>query len=114
MEMLITILPPLIATIFIEYGVLRFLKERSRRVLWSSVVVNILTNVPLNLLVIDNDYDWGVILIGEVIVILVETLWYFIFVKAWGKAFVYGFLCNAISFLSGVLFLMILDLVFYY
>jgi len=82
--------------------------------LWSSVVVNILTNVPLNLLVIDNDYDWGVILIGEVIVILVETLWYFIFVKAWGKAFVYGFLCNAISFLSGVLFLMILDLVFYY
>lgn len=114
MEMLITILPPLIATILIEYGVLRFLKERSRRVLWSSVVVNILTNVPLNLLVIDNDYDWSVILIGEVIVILVETLWYFFFVKAWGKAFVYGFLCNAISFLSGVLFLMILDLVFYY
>ena len=82
--------------------------------LWSSVVVNILTNVPLNLLVVDNDYDWGVILIGEAVVILVETLWYYFFVKAWGRATVYGFLCNAISFLSGVLFLMILDLVFYY
>ena len=109
-----TILPPLITTILIEYGVLRFLRERSRRVLWSSVVVNILTNVPLNLLVVDNDYDWGVILIGEAVVILVETLWYYFFVKAWGRATVYGFLCNAISFLSGVLFLMILDLVFYY
>ena len=109
MEMLITILPPLIATILIEYGVLRFLKERSRRVLWSSVVVNILTNVPLNLLVIDNDYDWGVILIGEVIVILMETLWYFFFVKAWEKAFVYGFLCNAISFLIGLLATLLLE-----
>ena len=108
------ILIPLIATIVIELGVLRFLGEKSRRVLWSSVVVNILTNVPLNLLVVDNDYDWGVILIGEVIVILVETLWYYFFVKAWGRATVYGFLCNVISFLSGVLFLMILDLVFYY
>ena len=114
MEMLMTILPPLVATILIEYGVLRFLRERSRRVLWSSVVVNILTNVPLNLMVVDYDFDWGVILLGELIVILVETLWYYFFVKAWGRATVYGFLCNAISFLSGVLFLMILDLVLYY
>lgn len=114
MEMLITILPPLIATILIEYGVLRFLRERSRRVLWSSVVVNILTNVPLNLLVMDNGYDWGVILIGEVIVVLVESLWYYFFVRTWGKAFVYGFLCNAISFLSGLLFLMTLDFMLYH
>ena len=112
--MIPSLLATLLPTIVIELIVLWALRERRADVLWSSVVVNILTNVPLNLLVVDNDYDWGVILIGEVIVILMETLWYFFFVKAWGKAFVYGFLCNAISFLSGVLFLMILDLVFYY
>ena len=108
------LLIPLVATIVIEYGVLRFLRERRQRVLWSSVVVNILTNVPLNLLVVDYDFDWGVILIGEAVVIVVETLWYYFFVKAFRQACVYGFLCNAISFLTGVLVLMILDLVLYY
>ena len=97
------LLIPLVATIVIEYGVLRFLRERRQRVLWSSVVVNILTNVPLNLLVVDYDFDWGVILIGEAVVIVVETLWYYFFVKAFRQACVYGFLCNAISFLTGLL-----------
>lgn len=114
MEMLVTILPPLISTIVIEYGVLRFLGEIRRKVLWSSVVVNILTNVPLNLWVMDYDYDWGMILIGELVVIVVEMLWYYFFVKALGRAFVYSFLCNAISFLTGLLVLMIYDYVFYY
>ena len=40
---------PLVATIVIELLVLRFLGESQRRVLWASVGMNILTNVPLNL-----------------------------------------------------------------
>ena len=108
------LLIPLVATIVIEYGVLRLLGEIRKKVLWSSVIVNILTNVPLNLMVVDYDFDWGVILIGEAVVIVVETLWYYFFVKAFRQACVYGVLCNAISFLTGVLVLMILDLVLYY
>ena len=102
------ILIPLIATILIELGVLRFLGEKSRRVLWSSVVVNILTNVPLNVWAhCLPSIDWVDILIGEAVVVVVETLWYYYFVRSLKQSFVYSFLCNAISFLIGLLFILV-------
>jgi hypothetical protein len=102
------ILIPLIATIVIELGVLRFLGEKSRRVLWSSVVVNILTNVPLNVCAhCLPSIDWVYILIGETVVVVVETLWYYYFVRSLKQSFVYSFLCNAISFLTGLLFILV-------
>jgi len=102
------ILIPLIATIIIELGVLRFLGEKSRRVLWSSVVVNILTNVPLNMWARSlPSIDWVDILIGETVVVVVETLWYYYFVRSLKQSFVYSFLCNAISFLTGLLFILV-------
>lgn len=102
------ILIPLIATIVIELGVLRFLGEKSRRVLWSSVVVNILTNVPLNVWAHSlPSIDRVDILIGETVVVVVETLWYYYFVRSLKQSFVYSFLCNAISFLTGLLFILV-------
>lgn len=98
-----TLLFPLLATILIEWGVLWFLGERRRRVLWSSVVVNILTNVPLNIILRHMDGGWTAIAVGEVAVVIVETLWYVCFVRQWHRAFVYSLLCNAISFLTGLL-----------
>ena len=44
---------PLVATIVIELGVLLFLGERRRKVLYGSVVMSVLTNVPLNLYAIN-------------------------------------------------------------
>lgn len=93
----------LISTIVIELGVLYLLKERRKRVLLSSVVINILTNVPLNLYVLFVDGSLRTVLIGEIIVLVVETLWYRMFVGSMGRAFIYSALCNAISFLLGVL-----------
>ena len=115
MEVLVVLLIPLIFTILIEWGVLRLLGEWRRRVLWSSVVVNILTNVPLNLWV-DSlpSAEWLDLLIAEAVVIIVETLWYYYFVKSLKQAFVYGFLCNTISFLTGLLIFMLFDYLFYY
>lgn len=104
MDILVVIIPALIATILIEYGVLIFLRERRKEVLWSSVVVNILTNVPLNLWMIYLPYpNWTDVLMGEIVVVVVETLWYYWFVRSLKRAFTYGFLCNAISFLTGLL-----------
>ena len=94
----------LVATILIEYGVLLLLGERRRRVLWSSVVVNILTNIPLNLFLRHIDGGWTALLVGELLVVAVETLWYYCFVKRLSQAFTYSVLCNAISFLVGLLF----------
>ena len=87
-----TLIIVLLATILIELTVLWYLGERSRKVLAASVVINILTNPLLNLF------------IGELLVVLVEGLWYCWFVRRPSQAFVYSLLCNAFSFLLGLLF----------
>ena len=90
-------------TILIELGVLWLLMERRRKVLALSVVINVLTNVPLNLAVMHVGYSTKSVLIGELIIFIVEALWYLIFIKDLRKAFIYSLLCNAVSFLIGLL-----------
>lgn len=93
----------LISTILIEFVVLLLLRERRKWVLGSSAVINILTNIPLNLYVIYIDSSVMTIILGELLVVVVETLWYFLFIHNPSRAFVYSSLCNAISFLTGLL-----------
>ena len=109
MMMIWSLLSTLLPTILIELGVLWLLGETRRKVLWSSVVVNTLTNVPLNLW-LTSDWSeelkewWLAVAIGEVLVVIVEAIWYWWFVREVKRAVVYSVLCNAISFLTGVLF----------
>lgn len=93
----------LVPTILIELVVLLLLRERGRLVLGSSVIINILTNIPLNLYVVYIDSSMMTIVIGELLVIVVEALWYYLFLRVLSRAFIYSFLCNAISFLTGLL-----------
>ena len=97
------LLAALIPTIFIELGVLWLLKERRKKVLLSSVAVNMLTNVPLNLYLIYVNDGAATILMGEAIVVLVEALWYYAFTRHIKQACIYSILCNTISFLIGLL-----------
>jgi uncharacterized membrane protein YhfC len=93
----------LIPTILIELAVLLLRRERRKRVLASSVVVNVLTNVPLNLYIYYVINSLLTLLAGEVIVVLVAALWYYVFIKDMSRSFTYSILCNAISFLTGLL-----------
>ena len=97
--MLMRLLAPLVATIVIELGVLLCLGERRRKVLLGSVVINVLTNVPLNLYAIYVDYG---------LVMVVEELWYAWLIRDWRQAFLYSLLCNAVSYLTGLLFQMLM------
>ena len=90
-------------TILIELGVLWLLMERRRKVLALSIVINVLTNVPLNLVMMQVGYSTKAVLIGELIVLIVEALWYLLFIKDLRKALIYSLLCNAVSFLIGLL-----------
>ena len=94
----------LVPTILIELGVLWLLLERRKKVLLSSIAVNVLTNIPLNLYVLLVGDSMGEILIGEVLVFLFEAVWYWFFTRSLRQALIYSFLCNAISFLVGMLF----------
>lgn len=105
--MLKILLMPLVATIVIELGVLLFLGERRRRVLLASVPMNVLTNVPLNLFVFYVADGWSTVVIGEALVVLVEALCYKKLLGEWQMAWIYSLLCNAISFLTGELVVLI-------
>lgn len=93
----------LLPTIIIELAVLRFLRERRKKVLLGSVVMNILTNIPLNILAYYILQDLLLLLIFEVVVIILEALGYAILIRQWKQVFIYSFLCNSISFLTGLL-----------
>lgn len=93
----------LIVTILIEMGVLLLLGEKRRKVLLASVIINILTNIPLNLYLLYVGNGWSTLLIGELLVVLMEALWYDLFIKNLYHAAIYSLLCNAISFLTGAL-----------
>jgi len=109
--MLKMLLVPLVATIVIELGVLLFLRERRRRVFMGSVAMNVLTNVPLNLFALYVVAGWNTALVGESLVVLVEALCYKRLVGEWQMAWIYSLLCNAISFLTGELFVLIYMLI---
>ena len=98
-----TLLRALVLTILIEFVVLLLLRERSWLVLGASVVINILTNIPLNLFVLYIDGSWMTVALGELLVVVVEALWYLLFIRDLSCAFSYSVLCNAISFLTGLL-----------
>lgn len=103
MESVAPILIALVATILIEIAVLLLLGEKRRKVLLASVVINVITNVSLNIIEQFVGMSIVQIILGEVIVVVVEALWYYLFVRKASQAFVYSLLCNAISFLVGLI-----------
>ena len=107
MTLIVILLLALVPTILIELGVLQLLREKRKKVLWSSVVINVFTNVPLNLYVMFIDESFTTILLAELLIILVEAAWYWLFVRRLSQAFIYSTLCNAISFLIGLLFILL-------
>ena len=99
-----TLLYPLLATIVIEALVLLAWRERRWQVLSMSVIMNVLTNVPLNLLVLFclPVLSIPMILVLEGAVILIETLLYLPVTHQFRQAFTYSLSCNVISYLLGL------------
>lgn len=90
-----------IPTIIIEYVVLVLLREPDKRVRYSSIVINLITNIAVNLSIIHFGYYTKNIVIGEILVFIVEALWYYWFIKDIKRAAMNSLICNAASFLIG-------------
>lgn len=110
MEELVILLLMLIPIVLIEAGVLVYLRERRPRVLYSSVIVNTLTNVPLNFFLMHTDDSMAAIATGEALVVLAEAMWYYAVTRNMTQTTVYSLLCNAVSFLTGLLVILLLYL----
>lgn len=105
-----TLLFPLVATIGIELLVLLFVRERRWTVLAASVVMNIMTNVPLNFAATRYTALYTSLpaqLAAEAIVIVVEMLLFRVVTGRWSTAAKYAFVCNAMSYAVGLLFCLV-------
>lgn len=100
----------LIATIVIEAAVLLAIREHRWQVLGMSIIMNIVTNLPLNALILSLPHLRAYpIQIGlECIVVLIETGLYYLVLHDGRKAFTYAFLCNTVSYLIGLLFTLLI------
>lgn len=99
------LLVPLMATILLESFLLLCMHERRWQVLASSVVLNILTNVPLNAFVMGYNIISPLYIVGlECVVIAVEFIGYWFVLHDRRIAFKYSFLCNSFSALVGCVF----------
>ena len=107
MTLIVILLLALLPTVLIELGVLLLLREKRKKVLWSLVIINVFTNVPLNLYVTFVDESFTTILLAELLIILIEAAWYWLFVRRLSQAFIYSSLCYAICFLTGLLFILL-------
>ena len=108
--MVSSLLCALLFTILIELAMLWLLTEWDEKTALASVGMNVLTNVPLNLFVFWVDDSWLTILVGEVLVVMVETLIFFHYKKPFSRAFIISLLCNATSYFVGLLFTLALFL----
>ncbi|MBQ5576702.1 MAG: hypothetical protein IIT37_11700 [Bacteroidales bacterium] len=84
----------------IELLVLKLLGEKEKKILVSSLIVNALTNPAINYFIADN-YTIFNVAVGEVIVVMIEMIWYYFFGKTIKDALIYSALCNAVSFFAG-------------
>ena len=99
------LLVPLVATILLEGLLLLYMREYRWRVLATSVVLNVVNNVPLNAFVIAYMVTSPFCLFGlECIVVVVEFFGYWLVLHEPRRAFIYSFLCNSFSALVGLLF----------
>lgn len=96
------LLMSLLATLVIEGLILFYMKERRINVYFIFLVMNVLTNVPLNIYVLYNHPSISTILVLELIVIVVESLLYYITTRQWKRSFAYGFVCNVTSYIGGL------------
>ena len=99
---LVSLAKAALATVAIELIVLWLMLERRRKVLLSSVVMNICTNVPLNLYLMNSYEGLGTVIILELVVIAVESLCYYLVTRQPLLSLKYGVICNVVSYSLGV------------
>ena len=97
----VLLLSALLLTIIIEWIVLRIMGENCKKILLYSMLINAATNLPLNIFVARAALSTQ--LTAELLIVLIEALLYCIVIKDIRKSFIYSTLCNATSFLTGIL-----------
>jgi hypothetical protein len=106
---LTSLLWPLLVTIVIELLVLLSLAEHHTEVLWASVAMNVITNPLLNIIILNMTFSsfeaqMFTIVAGEVVVMAVEALFFYFFIRDKLVSTLLSIACNGCSFMAGLLY----------
>ena len=97
------LLKALVLTLIIELLTLILLKEKKVKVLLYAACVNCFTNLTMNIILqyFPNSLYYLSVFVAEIIVIILETLLYFLVLKDIKKSIKYSFICNVLSYFIG-------------
>ena len=106
MDVISYLLLPLFLTLVIEIGALFLLKERRGKIYFVAILMNILTNISLNLfnyyVIIEELWvAWLVLILLEFFIWFLEGVGYYIFLKDLKRAICYTLVLNMSSFFLG-------------
>ena len=94
----------LLFTIIIELIVIFILREKNKRVYLGAILINMVTNVAMNLIIqiipVDSYAIW--VLGMEALIVFIEFLVYYWILKDTKRAFALSLLCNASSYSLGL------------
>ncbi len=114
MKTLISVITSYLLTCVIELLVLLILKEKNKKILFGSLVINLITNVPLNLFI--NNYhfetllNYFVLIIGlELLIITIEGLLYYLIDRNINKSIKYAITLNVTSYLIGLILSLLIN-----
>lgn len=110
-----TLLEPLILTVLIEWIVLIILKEKKKHIFVVSLLLNIITNVSLNICLLKINFAdiyiyFICLILSEFAIFILEGLGYYLFLKEKKKSICYSLLCNTTSFIVGLILGIIISL----
>lgn len=103
LHFLIILLKALVLTITIEILALLIQREKTIKIYFLSIIINIFTNISFNFAIqvfpLNNYY----IIVLEIIIVIIEFLCYYVLIKDIKRAIRISFICNLLSYFIGVL-----------
>lgn len=123
---ILRIISALLLTLGIEALVLIIFGEARKKVYLGFLIMNVLTNVPLNIFSlltydkfissgIENSiilYNAVIIPCFEILIIIIESLAYYLITKEKKKSAIYGIFCNGYSYLLGIIICFVINIIF--
>ena len=105
LSLLLNLSKALLLTIVIELVVLLILNVKDKKTFLASVIINVFTNVSLNLIIqiIPATY-YHIVVIGlEIIIVIVEYYFYYLLLRNAKQAIKIALFCNLASYLTGLI-----------
>ena len=93
---------PLLTTIIVEEIVLLVFREKQIKMYVACLIVNIITNLSLNIILQFSSNYYLMLVILEIAVVIIEGFVYYLIKKDWKMAIILALVCNIMSFVVGM------------